>query len=88
VAFYQATRKVSMVEPKNPTKPQYAIKGTNKDIVANEFLNFMSDLKIQEALARNENNIVDADEIRLWFENFESLLREIYNEPSLKLQFD
>ena len=88
VAFYQATRKVDMVAPKNPTKPQYAIKGTNKDIVAKEFLNFMSDLKIQEALARNENNIVDADEIRLWFENFESLLREIYNEPSLKLQFD
>ena len=88
VAFYQATRKVSMLAPKNPTKPQYAIKSTNKDIVAKEFLNFMSDLKIQEALARNENNIADADEIRLWFENFESLLREIYNEPSLKLQFD
>ena len=88
VAFYQATRKVDMVVPKNPTKPQYAIKGTNKDIVAKEYLNFMSDLKIQEALARNENNIADADEIRLWFENFESLLREIYNEPSLKLQFD
>lgn len=88
VAFYQATRKVDMVAPKNPTKPQYAIKGSNRDIVAKEFLNFMSDLKIQEALARNENNIADADEIRLWFENFESLLREIYNEPSLKLQFD
>lgn len=88
VAFYQATRKVGMVAPKNPTKPQYAIKGSNRDIVAKEFLNFMSDLKIQEALARNENNIADADEIRLWFENFESLLREIYNEPSLKLQFD
>ncbi len=88
LAFYQATRKVSMLAPKNPTKPKYAIKGSNKDIVAKEFLNFMSDLKIQEALARNENNIADADEIRLWFENFESLLREIYNEPSLKLQFD
>ena len=62
IAFYQAARKTQMIEPKNPTKPELKGKGDVRSTVTNQFLNFLSDLKIQEALARNEqqfNNLLE-----------------------------
>lgn len=88
VAMYKAYRKPEMKEPKNPTKPIYNKKGNAKDTVTGQFLNFMSDLKIQEALARNEKQFNDADEINAWFVSFESLLKQIYLDDNLKLEFN
>lgn len=88
IAFYQADRKVKMSEPKNPTKPVYNKKGDVKETATSQFLNFLSDLKIQEALARNEKQTKDADEINAWFEGFESLMRQIYQDDHLTLEFN
>ena len=88
IAFYQADRKVKMSEPKNPTKPVYNKKGDVKETATSQFLNFLSDLKIQEALARNEKQTKDADEINAWFEDFESLMRQIYQDDHLALEFN
>ena len=88
IAFYQADRKVKMSEPKNPTKPVYNKKGDVKDTATSQFLNFLSDLKIQEALARNEKQTKDADEINAWFEDFENLMRQIYQDDHLALEFN
>lgn len=88
IAFYQADRKVKMTEPKNPTKPIYNKKGNVKDTATSQFLNFLSDLKIQEALARNEKQTKEADEIGAWFFDFENLLRQIYQDNNLKLEFN
>lgn len=88
VAFYQADRKSDMVEPKSPTKPRYSVKGGVKETATGEFLNFLSDLKIQEALARNEGQNEDADGIAGWFEDFEGLLGRIYQDENLKLEFN
>ncbi|MBQ3619218.1 MAG: ATP-binding protein [Bacteroidales bacterium] len=87
-AFYQATRKPEMLEPKNPTKPDFKNKFAIKSTVTNQFLNFLSDLKIQEALARNENQLKDAEDIKTWFDDFEKLLCEIYQDDDLKLEFN
>ena len=88
IVFYQASRIVSMLEPKNPTKPQYKKQGGVKETATAQFLNFLSDLKIQEALARNEKQTKDAEKIELWFDGFESLLRRLYQDTSLKLEFN
>lgn len=88
IAFYQAERKPQMIEPINPTKPTYSIKVDAKQTATSQFLNFLSDLKIQEALARNENMIEDADKIGTWFIDFENLLQEIYEDNDLKLKFN
>lgn len=87
-AFYEAARKPEMIEPKNPTKPELNSNGELKNTVTKQFLNFLSDLKIQEALARNENQLQDADEIKKWFADFENLLGEIYQNKNLKLDFN
>lgn len=88
ITYFQAYRKVVMSEPKNPTKPKYNKRGDAKDKASSQFLNFMSDLKIQEALARNEKQFDDADEINAWFVGFEKLLQQIYQDENLKLEFN
>lgn len=88
IAFYQAARKTQMIEPKNPTKPELKVKGEVRSTVTNQFLNFLSDLKIQEALARNEQQFEDAEQIAQWFASFEGLLRQIYQDSKLKLKFN
>jgi len=88
-AFYEAERKTDIIEPKNPTKPVYQnSREIKKDRKVNQFLNFLVDLKVQEALARNEKILKDADEIRAWFENFEQLLKDIFQNQNIKLEFN
>ena len=67
IAFYQATRKVVINEPLNPTKPAIKEVWSTKEMATREFLNFLSDLKIQGALARNEKLDHEADIIKTWF---------------------
>jgi len=88
-AFYAADRKTNIIEPTNPTKPTYQISNDIKnDRRVGQFLNFLVDLKVQEALARNERALKDADGIKVWFENFEQLLKEIFQNQNIKLEFD
>ncbi|WP_443982998.1 AAA family ATPase [Xylanibacter rarus] len=88
MAFYEAARKVKMFEPKNPTKPVLVNRAPIRITSTNQFLNFLSDLKIQEALARNENQIKDADEINKWFVDFTEILRQIFQDNDLCLKFN
>lgn len=88
MAFYEAARKVKMFEPKNPTKPVLVNRAPIRITSTDQFLNFLSDLKIQEALARNENQINDADEINKWFIDFIGILHQIFQDDDLHLKFN
>ena len=89
IAFYEAHRTIKKLqEPKNPTKPELQDKWGIKQTSTQEFLNFLADLKIQEALARNEKLERDANQIREWFVNFERLLGEIFQDKDLQLYFN
>lgn len=87
-AFYVADRKPDMKEPKNPEKPILNKPRMIKEGLTSQFIKFLVDLKIQEALARNETQINDADNIGAWFDNFEKLLGEIYSDTNLKIVFN
>ena len=89
-SFYAANRNPLMTEPINPEKPNL-YNNNQRDLkggLTSEFLKFMVDLKVQEALARNENQISDADGIRAWFEDFEKILGKIYQDENLKIKFN
>ena len=89
IAFYEAHRTIKKLqEPKNPTKPTLRRRSKIKDSLTSQFLNFLADLKIQEALARNEELEIDANQIREWFVNFEKLLGEIFQDENLLLHFN
>ena len=89
IAFYEAHRTIkNLQEPKTPTKPELQDKWGIKQTSTQEFLKFLADLKIQEALARNEKLEKDANQIREWFVNFERLLGEIFQDKDLQLYFN
>lgn len=88
IAFYEANRKVVINEPLNPTKPAIKEVWSTKEIATIEFLNFLSDLKIQEALARNEKLDHEADIIKTWFVDFEILLKKVFQDDALQLLFN
>lgn len=88
LAFYKAHREPKMIEPKSPTKP--VLKDGNKMAthLSEQFLYFLSDLKIQESLARNEQQNKDANELAEWFVDFENLLKKIFDDDNLNLEFN
>ena len=88
IAFYQANRKVIINEPLNPTKPAIKEVWSTKEMATKEFLNFLSDLKIQEALARNEKLDHEADLINTWFVDFGKLLKKVFQDEALQLLFN
>ncbi|MDE7276796.1 MAG: AAA family ATPase, partial [Lachnospiraceae bacterium] len=53
-----------------------------------EFVKYLLDLKMTEALARNNSKVEKADEIKAWFEAFEQLLKKIFSDKSIELAFD
>lgn len=74
IASYSAARKTHIQVPINPTKPDLKSNANIKENLSSQLLYFLSDLKIQEALARNENQSKDADIINRWFIDFENIL--------------
>ncbi len=87
LASYTDFRQPNFVEIKNPEKPN--LSHTNiSDSKVDQFLRFMADLKIQQALAKNEGLTTDAAQIEDWFISFESILKQIFNDPSLQLKFN
>ncbi len=87
-AFYTAGRKSNILEPKSPEKPILDNRNNIKEGLSSQFIKFLVDLKFQEALAKNENHFEDANEIAEWFNNFEKLLCEIYDDENLKIIFN
>ena len=87
-AFYAANRKTNVAIPKNPTKPNLNPVTDLKESKQGEFVKFLVDLKIQEALARNENELTPADKIKEWFDSFDELLSEIFEGSKVTLNFN
>jgi predicted ATP-binding protein involved in virulence len=87
-AFYAANRKTNVAVPKNPEKPNLNPVENLTESKQGEFLKFLVDLKIQEALARNENELNAANKIKEWFDNFEELLGEIFEGSKISLNFN
>lgn len=87
LACYTDFRQPKFVEIKNPEKPNLSYKNID-DSKVDQFLRFMADLKIQQALAKNEGLTNDAAQIEDWFISFESILKQIFNDPSLQLKFN
>lgn len=88
IAYYGDERRSLFVEPKNPIKPDLEMKTDLKHNKVDQFLNFMVDCKVQEALARNEGKMEDADYIRQWFVGFRNILRQIFDDTTLELDFN
>lgn len=88
IAFYEAERQLKITEVKSPVKPDLKPAKELKQKKVDQFLHFLVDCKIQEALARNEKEYDDADKIGDWFTSFTNLLKEIFEDNDLELIFN
>ena len=85
-AHYKARLYPQMEEPDSPSKP--ILKGRNSDeSYSDQFIKFLADLKMQAALAFMNKETDRTNQIEQWFVHFEALLKEIFNDETLRLEF-
>lgn len=88
IAYYSATRFLK-VETSNTIehielKDQYQI----KDTPGTKLVKYMVGLKATQAFALQKKDMKRVKEIENWFQRFEGILKRIFEDPSLILDFD
>lgn len=70
---------------KKVTLPKRAAPG---DRLADSFLQYLVNLKADRSFAKDEGLSSEVAEIDFWFQRFERRLQDLFQTPSLRLQFD
>lgn len=88
LAYYRADRIFRAEQPKHVEKVQLRDDYGLTEFPRDEFVKYLLDLKMTEALARSNQKTEKADEIKRWFERLEKLLRDIFADETIRLVFD
>lgn len=88
VAYYQADRIFEAQIPKHVEKVTLKKDYTIKESPRKDFIKYLLDLKMTQALAASNNKKEKAEKIKEWFEKFQNLLKEIFEDDSVVLVFD
>ena len=88
LAYYKADRVFQAEQPKHVEKVRFKDSYELTEFPRNEFVKYLLDLKMTEALARTNNKAEKADEIHAWFAGLERLLKQIFDDETIKLEFD
>lgn len=87
-AYFPAERKAQFAQPSGVENVRLAdFYGVESD-AGNVLLKYMVHLKTQQAYARNEGAEETAQKIQQWFDRFESALRILLDEESIRLEYD
>lgn len=88
VAYYKANRVFQAQIPKHVEKVELKDNYLLTETPREDFVKFLLDLKMTEALAATGGKREKAEKIQAWFTGFENLLKRIFEEDSLKLEFN
>lgn len=88
LAFFKAKRHNEPTIPQTPTKQAFQAKYQTTDELNKTFLQYLLNLKTEQAFAQIRKDDDTVNNIGLWFNNFEIRLRELFEKEDLKLQFD
>lgn len=88
LAYYPADRIFQAEQPKHVEKVQFKDYYELQEFPRNEFVKYLLDLKMTEALARSNKKAEKADEIGVWFEKLEQLLKQIFDDETVRIIFD
>ena len=87
-AYYKADRIFKAQIPQHvekvALKKDYSIKETPRQ----DFVKYLLDLKMTQALAVTGGKKEKAEQIAAWFKNFDDLLKRIFDDDSVELVFD
>ena len=88
LAYFGATRAFHSPEPKHVEKTilkdSYGINESTRSI----FLSYLLDLKMTQALAIVKKDNKKAEDIEEWFDRLQAILRDLYDDPSLLIEFN
>ena len=88
LAYFKADRVFEAAESKHVEKVvlkgQYAI----KDEPRKDFIKYMVDKKVSQSLFQTKNEPEKAEKLNQWFVSFEKLLKNIFEDDTLQLDFD
>lgn len=87
IAYYPAERTYSVTNEKTDKikfKNSYAL----YEHPGKDFVKYLKELVSQEALFRVKGNIIRADKIKTWLDNLKNILRTIYANNELNVNFD
>ena len=88
IAYYRAERVFQADIPKHVEKIELKEKYLINESPRQLFVKYLLDLKVTEALARNNGKLQKANEIKEWFDKLQGLLRKIFDDDSLELIFE
>lgn len=87
-AYFRAHRAFKAEEPKQiekvSLKSTYGINDSPRSL----FIKYMLDLKMTQALAAQNGKQGKVDDIQRWFDAIRDILCDIYEDPSLTIEFD
>lgn len=88
IAYYEAERTFEAEISRHVEKIELQQNYTIYDKPRRDFVKYLLDLKMTQALAVSANKKEKADGIQKWFDNFENLLKDIFENDQLCLDFD
>lgn len=88
VAYYKADRAFTAIIPDTIQKIELKENYKIGDAPRKDFVKYLLDLKVMEAMSIAGKKEDKAKEIQLWFNELEKLLRRIFEDESLVLDFD
>lgn len=87
-AYYKADRVFQAQIPKHVEKVELKDNYSITESPSDDFIKYLLDLKMTEALAVSGGKQEKADGIKRWFGNFQDMLQRIFEEKDLRLEFD
>jgi len=88
IAYFDAKRTSNLQLPKGITKFEEPAQYKLTDRAGDNFLQFLVNMKADRSFAKDDNEDETVKKIDFWFNNFHELLQELFEDESIKLQFD
>lgn len=88
LAYYKSDRVFYADVPKHVEKVELKGSYSINEMPRQNFVKYLLDLKMTEALSLTSGKKDKADLIKSWFENFDKMLQKIFGDDSVHLEFD
>lgn len=87
-AYFKARRAFDAEQPKHIEKVEFKERYAIDESPRSQFVKYLLDLKMTQALAASNGKAEKAQEIQRWFDGLQGILRDIYEDDSLTIEFD
>ena len=88
LAYYKAERIFRAIEPRHVEKVELKKVYSIKEEPSKDFIKYLVDLKVTQALALTSHKMDKVNDIQNWFNHFERMLKQIFQNDSVELVFD